>query len=195
VTASSADDGYGNFPTVLSVFQSPSWWVDTGANIHVCAEISLFSSYQGLQGSSVLMGNGSHVSVRGVGTVDLKFTLEKIVQLKNKQRVPPIRKNLVSVSLLLRDGFKIVLESNKIVMSKNGQFIGKDYDCGGLFRLSLVDFCNKSVNHISGIINDSLSVWHSHLCHVNFGLMLRLSSLSLILDFAIAKGSKCYSYV
>jgi hypothetical protein len=45
VTASSADDGYGNFPIVLSVFQSSSWWVDTCANIHVCADISIFSSY------------------------------------------------------------------------------------------------------------------------------------------------------
>jgi hypothetical protein len=118
VTASSADDGYGNFSTVLSVFQSPSWWVDTSANIHVCADISLFSSYQGLQDFSVLMGNGSHASVRGVGTVDLKFTSRKIVQLKNVQHVPTIRKNLVSVSLVLRDGFKVVLESNKVVMSK-----------------------------------------------------------------------------
>jgi hypothetical protein len=105
VTASSADDGYGNFPTILSVFQFPSWWVDTGANIHVCADISLFSSYQGLQGSAVLMGNGSHASVHGVSMVDLKFTLGNIVQLKNVQHVPTIRKNLVSVSLLLRDGF------------------------------------------------------------------------------------------
>jgi hypothetical protein len=79
VTASSADDRYGNFPTVLLVFQSLSWWVDTCANIHVCANISLFSFYQGLQGSSVLMENGSHASVRGVGTVDLKFTSGKIV--------------------------------------------------------------------------------------------------------------------
>jgi hypothetical protein len=83
VTASSANDGYSNFPTVLSVFQSSSWWVDTGANIHVCAYIFLFSSYKGLQGSSVLMENGSHASVRGVGTVDLKFTSGKIVQMKN----------------------------------------------------------------------------------------------------------------
>jgi len=64
VTTSNIDDRYGNSPTALSVFQSPSWWVDTGANIHVCADISLFSSYRGLHDCSVLMGNGSHASVR-----------------------------------------------------------------------------------------------------------------------------------
>ena len=42
VTASKADDGYGNFPTVLSVFQSPSCWVDTGANIYVRADLFVF---------------------------------------------------------------------------------------------------------------------------------------------------------
>jgi hypothetical protein len=141
------------------------------------------------------MGNGTHASVRSVATVDVKFTSRKIVQLKNVQHVPTIRKNLVSISLLLRDGFKVVLESNKVVMSKHGQFIGKSYDYGGLFRLSLADFYNKSVNHICGTINDSLSVWHSRLCHVNFGLMSRLSSLSLIPYFTIVKGSKCYSCV
>ncbi|KAK1669079.1 hypothetical protein QYE76_057238 [Lolium multiflorum] len=53
--------------------------------------------------SSVLMGNGSRASVRGVGTVDLKFTSGKTIQLKNVQHVPSINKNLVSGSLLCRD--------------------------------------------------------------------------------------------
>jgi hypothetical protein len=66
------------------------------------------------------MRNGSHTSVHGVGTVDLKLTLGKIVQLKNMQHVPSINKNLVTGSLLCRDGFKVVLESNKFVMSKCG---------------------------------------------------------------------------
>ncbi len=35
--------GYGKFlPIVLSVCHSPDWWVDTSADIHVCADISLF---------------------------------------------------------------------------------------------------------------------------------------------------------
>jgi hypothetical protein len=78
-------------------------------------------------------------------------------------------------------------------MSKHGQFIGKSYDCGGLFRLSSADFCNKSVNHICGTISDNSSVCHYRLCHVNFGFMSHLCSLRLIPDFTIAKGSKCHN--
>ena len=31
---------------VLSVCLSSKWWMDSGANIHVCADVSLFTSYQ-----------------------------------------------------------------------------------------------------------------------------------------------------
>ena len=118
--------GYGNkLPTVLSVFCSPEWSVDTGANIHVCADTSLFSSYQDGGTSSLLMGNRSHAFVLGVGTVNLKFTSEKTMQLKNVQYVPTIKKNLVSGSLLCRDSFKLVFESNKCILSKFGILVEK----------------------------------------------------------------------
>jgi hypothetical protein len=97
----------------------------------------MFSSYQVTRVGSMLMGNNSRASIQGVGTVNLKFTSEKTVQLKNVQHVSSINKNLVSGSLLCRDGFKLVFESNKVVISKYGQFVGKGYKCGGLFRLSL----------------------------------------------------------
>ena len=153
------DARYGIFPTILSVCHSPDWWIDTGANVHVCADISMFSSYQPARTSSVLMGNGSHAFVRGVGTIDLKFTSGKIVRLKNVHYVPSINKNLVSGSLLCRDGYKLVFESNKVVVSKYGTFVGKGYECGGLFRLSLSDLCNKIINHVCS--NSESNVWHS----------------------------------
>jgi hypothetical protein len=52
------DARYGISPTVLSVCNSPDWWIDTGANTHVCSDVSMFSSYQVARTCSVLMGNG-----------------------------------------------------------------------------------------------------------------------------------------
>ena len=153
--------GYGNsLPFVLSVCLSPEWWMDSGANIHVCADVSLFISYQAGRSGDLLMGNGSHARVLGAGTVVLKFTSGKTVLLKNVQHVPSIKKNLVSGSQMCRDGFKIMLESNKCVVSRHGTFVGKCYDCGGLFRLSLIDnVCNKLVNNVN--ISDESNICHS----------------------------------
>jgi hypothetical protein len=48
-----------------------------------------------------------------------------------------------------------VLESNKFVVSKCRQFIGKGYVCRGLSRFSVSDFYNKHVNNICDGINES----------------------------------------
>ena len=156
----------------------------------MCADISLFSSYQVGRTSSLLMGNGARAAVRGVGTVDLKLTLGKTVQLKNVQHVLSIRKNLISGSLLCRDGYKLVFESNKCILSKYGTFIGKGYESGGLFRLSLSNACFISMNHVSHDIETN--IWHSRLCHISFGFMTRLPGMNLIPKFNLVKGSKCH---
>jgi transposase InsO family protein len=117
----------------------------------------------------------------------------EIVQLKNVQHVPTIKKNLVSGSLLCRDGLKLVFESNKCILSKFGTFVGKDYESGGLFRLSLSDVCNKVAYNVINV--DETNIWHSRLCHVNFGCMMRLANLSLISKFTFVKNSKCHECV
>ena len=52
------------------------------------------------------------------------------MRLKNVHHVPSINKNLISGPRLCRDGFKVVFESNKVVISKYGQFVGKGYESG-----------------------------------------------------------------
>ena len=110
------------------------------------------------------------------------------MQLKNVQHVPSIRTNLVSGSLLCRDGYKLVFEFNKCIVSKYGIFVGKGYESGGLFHLSLTDACFNSVNHVSH--DNETNVWHSHICHINFGCMTRLACMNLIPKFDMVKGSK-----
>ena len=134
------------------------------------------------------MGNRSHARVLGVGTVNLKFTSGKTMQLKNVQHVPTIKKNLVNGSLLRKDIFKLVFESNECILSKFGTLVGKSYESGGLFRLFLSDVCNIIAYNVISV--DEINVWHLRLCHVNFGCMMRLANLSLIPKFTFFKKNK-----
>ena len=138
------------------------------------------------------MGNGTHASVLGVGTVDLRLTSGKIVHLKNVQHAPTINKNRISGSVLCRDGYKLVFESNKIVMSKFGNFVGKGYESGGLFRLSTLESC-YNLNVATGLNKCEANIWHSRFCHIGFNSITRISRLDLIPKCEIVKGSKCQS--
>ena len=69
-------------------------------------------------------------------------------------------------SLLCNKGFKAVLKSDKIILSKNGLFIGKGYYCEGMFKLTL-DEINK-VKASSTYVVDSCYLWRVRLAHLNF---------------------------
>jgi hypothetical protein len=120
------------------------------------------------------MGNGSCARVHGVSSVILKLTSGKTVLLKHVKHVPSIKKNRFSIPLLCCDGYKVVFVANKCVVSRHGTFVGKGYDCGGLFRLSLMDVCN---NVVVSVCNET-HLWHSHLCHVNLGCLTQLANMS-----------------
>jgi hypothetical protein len=68
------------------------------------------------------MDNGSRAAVHGIGRVDMKLTYGKTLSLKNVRHVPRINRNLISGSLLCHDGFKLVFESNKFIVSKFGVY-------------------------------------------------------------------------
>jgi hypothetical protein len=193
-----ADAGnYGYVPQILLACQSTDWWLDTGANVHVCSDLNLFSSYEAIDCSAILMGNGSRAAVHRIGRVDLKLTSGKTLSLKNVQHVPEINRNLICGSLLCRDGFKLMFESNKFIVSKFGLFVGKGYDSGGLFCLSVADDCNNVAKLVSySELNvGKATVWHSRLCHISFDRIIQLSRLNLIPKIPVVRRSKCHACV
>ena len=64
------------------------------------------------------MGNLSTSKVEGVEKIVLKMTSGKTVTLINVLLMPDVHKNLVSRSLLSKNGFKLVFVSDKFVLSK-----------------------------------------------------------------------------
>lgn len=76
--------------------------------------------------------------------------------------VPDIRKDLVSCSLLSKNGFKLVLESNKFVLTKSGMYVGKWYMSDGLFRINVMTIVSNK-NKSFAYILESSNLWHRRL--------------------------------
>ena len=153
---------------IASVSNTNDWWYDS--TIHICNDKNQFKHYEvATQGHEVLMGNNNAIKVHGKGTIEIHFASGKKLILINVLHVPEIRKNLISANLLCKEGFKTVLESNKLILSKNGVFVGKGYACDGMFKLS-VNYVvyNKNKNISVFMVDSSINLWHSSLAHVNF---------------------------
>ncbi|KAL0298331.1 UNVERIFIED_CONTAM: Retrovirus-related Pol polyprotein from transposon TNT 1-94 [Sesamum radiatum] len=126
-STSGATEGYVSVqPELLTIYEPRDWLIDTGANVHVCADKSLFVSYQAITGKTVSMGNSSTAEVLGIGSVDLKFPSGRILSLKRIHHVPTVRRNIISGSVIVREGYELAFKFNKVVIQQFGIFVGKE---------------------------------------------------------------------
>ena len=105
-----------------------------------------------------------------------------------------IRKNLVSSSMLSKNGFKSVFESKKIVLMKNGMYVGKEHMTNGLFKMNVMtvkgDFNNNKASTSIYLI-ESFTLWHDRLGHVNNKTLKMLINMNLLPSFSIDFKHKC----
>ena len=99
----------------------------------------MFSIYNFMgNGGKIFMGNSSTPKIEGIGKVVFKMTMGKFLTLKDVLHVPEIQKNLVSGSLLSKNGFKLIFESDKFSLFKSGMYVGKGYLSNGLFKKNVM---------------------------------------------------------
>lgn len=114
------------------------WWMDTGSTHHICLDQNLFSSYYPVDnGEEIFMDNSSTSKFVRKGKVILKMISGKELTLNDVLYVPDILKNLISCTLLSKNGFKLVIESDKFVLTKNGMYVEKGYMSNGLFKINI----------------------------------------------------------
>ncbi|GJW69483.1 hypothetical protein Tco_0123907 [Tanacetum coccineum] len=136
------------------------WIMDSGASRHICNNRGLFHEFEeGKDSECIFMGNSHTAGVLGKGKLLLKFTLGKTLALNNVLYVPSLRRNIVSGSLLLRAGLNFFLEGDKIVITRNNDFVGKGYVVDGLFVLSIDSSSNASYSF--AYIVESPYIWHT----------------------------------
>lgn len=115
----------------------------------------------------------------GKGNVEFFFTSGKKIILANVLHVPDMNRNLVNGDLFIKPGVKSVYESSKLILSKNGIFIGKWYSCDGMMKLCTIDN-NGNKNNFLAYMVDSVSLWHGRLAHMGISTNKRMVKCGML---------------
>ena len=125
--------------TLYANFSINSWWIDSGATVHVTNSLQGFLTARTLRKGerSLRVADGKEAEVKSVGSISLVLDSGFILRLNNVVYVPSIRRNLISVSLLDDDGFKCNFGNNKCIITFNSNDVGLAFRQDKLYMLSL----------------------------------------------------------
>jgi hypothetical protein len=138
------------------------WTVDSGAIDYVAKDRDLFVDFRRItQGSKWLyVGNNSRVPVKGICTCKLDIRDGRTLLLHDVLFAPEIRRNLVSIVVLLRFGFTLNMCSTSIKLYLDDVCYGYRYVSNGFIILDVVNIMTSYNTHFSLITyaNDNIDV-------------------------------------
>ncbi|KAH9670831.1 hypothetical protein KPL70_017127 [Citrus sinensis] len=179
--------GMGNlFVIEACLVQNPidTWVLDSGATNHICNSLYWFQETRKISEGSVKLqlGTGQFVSAVKTGSVLLSFNNETLV-LNNCPYVPDIKRNLISVACLSKQGYTVNFGSSVSI------FHNKRLICSGtlednLYHLSpMIHSMHDTVinnhehTHLSkkrNISSNQCYLWHLRLGHINQNRIQRM---------------------
>ncbi|KAH9658686.1 protein kinase domain-containing protein [Citrus sinensis] len=153
------------------MIEDPAWYIDSGATNHIIndsGELLDLKPYVGT--NKLLVGNGSALHIKHIGSVLLVITRNKPLCLNHVLHVPNIKKNLLSVSKLLVDN-NVTLEFFEnvcVVKARNlGIILLKGIATGGLYQVKYAAQFSETSSSLSCQLSSnkpqSLFAYHSPL--------------------------------
>src|SRR4051812_33667869 len=169
-------------------FSKSTWWIDSGATVHVANSLQGFHSTRILPKRERLIevANEIEAKVEAVGDIPLELADGSSLLLKYVLFVPSIHRNLISVSCLDKDLYECYFGHGKCAIWLKDTCVGVATVHDKLYLLSLHEkvFSVCDVNEQVPLSNkeqkkrkrtlDSSKLWHYRLGHISRG---RIESL------------------
>ncbi|KAI5347656.1 hypothetical protein L3X38_000543 [Prunus dulcis] len=154
------------FESNLVDFSHDSWWLDSGASIHVANSLQGFIRRRlpSKDEVKVFVGNGEKVQVEFIGTVRIELDFGFILELDEVVYIPSMKKSLISVTRLVQSKFNLNFDGTGCSIFKNKELIGKARLVDGMFQLN----CKRTyfeVNTVQTKTSNGVSyeLWHKRL--------------------------------
>lgn len=166
------------------------WTLDSGATNHMSPNLSAMTNVRPLNIKVDLAEDNRNLSVEAQGDLEVRVETKqgnRIICIRNIFYIPTLRTNLLSVSQLTRNGYRISFEDKCAeITGKRNEIVAEGYEQDGVFLIETVVSNNRAMNVTANLrasdgkslsekykekdkkqghsINKSL--WHRRLGHV-----------------------------
>nr|GEW78741.1 zinc finger, CCHC-type [Tanacetum cinerariifolium] len=141
------------------------WIMDSGCPYHMTPRLDILFDFLECDGENIQLGDNMECKIRGIGKVRVQLKDGSSFVLHNVRYIPELKKNLISLGTLKKEGHTVKLQSGKVKVINGSRVI-----LSGIRRDNCIYFLDGHA--MAGELNasveekDSLAhVWHKRLGH------------------------------
>ncbi|GJS47454.1 retrotransposon protein, putative, ty1-copia subclass [Tanacetum coccineum] len=141
--------------------------MDSGCSYHMTPRLDIFFDFLECDGGSVQLGDNRECKIRGIGKVRVQLRDGSSFVLNNVRYIPELKRNLISLGTLEKEGFTVKMQSGKVKVINGSRVVlsgtRRDNCVYSLDGHAMAGELNASVEE-----KDSLAqVWHKRLGHIS----------------------------
>ncbi|GLT72015.1 hypothetical protein SLA2020_439880 [Shorea laevis] len=165
------EENYEDSEFVLAVTVSDGrfndkWILDTACTFHMSPKKDWFTTYESVNGGTVLMGNDVACKIVGIGTIKIRMHDGIVRTLTNVRHIPDLKKNLISLGTLDSLGYKYSGEGGVIRVSNDSLIVMEGNKVDGLYFLQGSTVTGSDVVSSSdNLESDTTRLWQMWLGH------------------------------
>ena len=149
----------------------PFWTVDSASTDHVARDRTTYVEFRRIPkgNRSIYMGNNASTNVLGIGTCKLELRGGRTLYLHDVLYAPKVRRNLVSVLVLLELGFQLIFNKGCVKVFLDNVYYGSGYVLDGFMVLDTTNIVLNDTSSIyvvgnsNSVSNTESILWHARL--------------------------------
>ncbi|MCO5609397.1 hypothetical protein L7F22_063623 [Adiantum nelumboides] len=166
------------------------WYFDSGASRHITSRKDLFSSLDAAPaGKKVTCANNASYPIKGVGKILITISDGSDLCLPDVLYVPGIKKNLLSVSSLAKNGLRVIFEDDRCIVRdrENGySLITTGTLENGLFVLDRYEKqIQACIAETKTQAMQDAELWHARFGRVGYGSLMTLQRHNMVHDLSL----------
>ena len=138
--------------------------------------IKWFLNYSVDARGTIQLANGHECIIAGIGEIPIRLPNDNMITLHQVRHVPDRKRSLVSIDMLVKDGYRTTLNESAWMINRGNLRIGSGHKYNNLYPMIVINL-EGDVNVIE---KTNSNLWHNRLGHISQAKLERLITIHYI---------------